>query len=107
MHGVILPPAYEVYPHYFFDTKIIQKVQDYVNQYGYGQHGLGEQSVHHINVNYTSYLPYGENQIAYLTEDIGLSAYYSYVHLSSYMLPQVSVFIYTKGLKVLMGRILA
>ncbi|XP_031778331.1 hexamerin 109 isoform X1 [Nasonia vitripennis] len=87
--GVILPPAYEVYPHYFFDTRIIQKVHDYMNQYGYEHHGEGEQHhehVHHIHVNYTSYLPFGENQIAYFTEDIGLSAYYSYVHLSSYIL---------------------
>lgn len=91
MIGVILPPVYEIYPHYFFDTRIIQKVQDYVNRHGLEVQGQGEH-VHHIHVNYTSYLPYGENQIAYLTEDIGLSAYYAYVHLASYMLPHVRYF---------------
>ena len=93
LQGVILPPPYEVYPHYFFDTRIIQKVQDYINKYGLdyqGQNVQGQHNVHHIQVNYTSTLPFGENQIAYLTEDIGLSAYYSYVHLASYMLPSVS-----------------
>jgi hypothetical protein len=89
MYGVILPPVYEVYPQYFFDTRIIQKVQDYVNRYGFDyQQAQGEKyGVYNIYVNYTSYLPYGENQIAYFTEDIGLNAYYSYVQLSSYMLP--------------------
>lgn len=92
--GVILPPAYEVFPQYFFDTRIIQKVQDYVNRYGLdSQQAQGEKyGVYTINVNYTSYLPNGENQIAYFTEDIGLNAYYGYVQLAQYMIPYVSCY---------------
>lgn len=93
MYGVILPPVYEVYPQYFFDTRIIQKVQDYVNKYGLEYQAQGEKyGVHNIYVNYTSYLPFAENQIAYFTEDIGLSAYYAYVQMASYMIPYVSYF---------------
>ncbi|XP_001599110.3 hexamerin [Nasonia vitripennis] len=89
LYGVILPPAYEVFPYYFFDTRIIQKVQDYVNKYGLDyQQAQGEKyGVYTINVNYTSYYPFGENEIAYFTEDIGLNAYYGYVQLAHYMIP--------------------
>ncbi|KAJ8679507.1 hypothetical protein QAD02_015294 [Eretmocerus hayati] len=89
MQGIILPPVYEVFPQYFFDSRIIQKVQNYMLTHGLDYQSSGGQGypAYHINVNYTSSLPYGENQIAYLTEDIGLNAYYSYVYLSSYMMP--------------------
>lgn len=87
MFGVILPAIYEMYPQYFFDTRIIQKVYDYVYSHEFGGAVQGEHvhNVEHIYVNYTSYLPYGENQIAYFTEDIGLSSYYCLVELASYM----------------------
>lgn len=88
MQGVILPPVYEIFPNYFFDTKIVQKVQDFILRYGYDK--VEHEPVHHVYVNYTSYLPFGENQIAYFTEDIGLNAYYSYVMLASYVIPYVS-----------------
>lgn len=93
MYGVVLPAPYEVYPQYFFNSNIIQMVNDYVNKYGYDYYqGKGEKyDAYNIYVNYTSYLPYGENKIAYFTEDIGLSAYYSYVQLASYMMPYVSL----------------
>ncbi|XP_014212554.1 hexamerin-like [Copidosoma floridanum] len=88
LQGVILPAPYEVYPHYFFDARIIQKVQDHVNNHIADYQTQGDKhEVHTIHVNYTSYLPYDENKIAYFTEDIGLSAYYSYVQLSGYMMP--------------------
>ncbi|XP_011495593.1 PREDICTED: hexamerin [Ceratosolen solmsi marchali] len=89
MNGVILPPVYEVYPQYFFDARIIQNVYNHVSNYNSEASEAKDQSgVYDINVNYTSNTPYGENQIAYFTDDIGLSAYYYYVQLASYMLPQ-------------------
>ncbi|XP_058795858.1 hexamerin-like [Phymastichus coffea] len=90
MHGVVLPPVYEIFPHYFFDTRIIQKVYDMIHRSGYDYQKIEHEPYYHIHVNYTSYLPFGENQIAYFTEDIGLNAYYSYVMLASYILPMNS-----------------
>ncbi|XP_058803507.1 hexamerin-1.1-like [Phymastichus coffea] len=88
MQGVVLPPVYEIFPNYFFDTRIIQKVQDFVMKYGYDYYqGEKHRDYYDIYVNYTSYYPFGENQIAYFTEDIGLACYYSYVQLAGYMLP--------------------
>lgn len=90
MKGVILPPVYEIYPHYFFDAQILQKVQNFVNKYGFEYHSnVDSHSVHHIYYNYTSYLPYGENQIAYFTEDIGLNTYYTYINLANSMIEDV------------------
>ena len=66
-------------------------MHDYFHKHGHEFEGQGEKhGVYNIYVNYTSYLPYGENKIAYFTEDIGLNAYYFYVQLASHMLPYVS-----------------
>lgn len=32
-YGVALPPIYEIYPFYFYNSEVIQKAQDYKQQY--------------------------------------------------------------------------
>lgn len=33
-NGIILPPIYEIYPYYFYNSEIIQEAQRYKQQYG-------------------------------------------------------------------------
>ncbi|KAK0083649.1 hypothetical protein PV325_008451 [Microctonus aethiopoides] len=85
--GVIPPALYEIFPQHYFDARIIKEAQDYKiysfeNQYS-------EQS-HVIPVNYTDYLPLGEHQLSYFTQDIGLALYYAYASLAGYMIPEHS-----------------
>lgn len=34
-YGIILPPIYELYPYYFFNAEVIEKAQQYKQQYYY------------------------------------------------------------------------
>lgn len=97
MHGVIFPPVYEIFP-YYFNSNIIEKVHNFVHEHGRYQHGgqgdVAHAGVKHIWVNESTGLPYGENKIAYFTEDIGLAAYYAYVQMASYMIPWVTTYLF-------------
>lgn len=82
--GVILPPLYEIIPQFYFDTRIIQEIQNIVAQ------GVGQNPVV-IPVNYTAGLANDEQQLSYFTQDIGLANYYAFVNLVG-DLSQVSMF---------------
>lgn len=41
-----------------------------------------------IPINFTSYLPAGEEKIAYFTEDIGLNSWYTWMEQAGYMMIQ-------------------
>ncbi|XP_043466524.1 hexamerin-like [Leptopilina heterotoma] len=84
--GVTIPPTYEILPHYFFDARVIQEVQN-IKSHGIG-HNAGQQ-VHYIPINYTSHLPAGQHHVAHFTEDIGLNNYYEYLQHAAYMLPEL------------------
>lgn len=82
--GIVLPPLYEILPHYYFDARLIQEVQDIV------AHGISYNQVV-IPVNYSAQLSPSEQQLSYFTQDVGLANYYGYVNLAGYLL-EVSVF---------------
>ncbi|EFN84888.1 hexamerin [Harpegnathos saltator] len=92
MQGIILPPLYEIIPHYYFDSRIIQEAQDVVAQQhqNVGQHTYVQngQTYVVIPVNYSSHLPHGEHQLSHFTQDIGLANYYGMVNLAGYLLQQ-------------------
>ncbi|KAI4498981.1 hypothetical protein M0802_005847 [Mischocyttarus mexicanus] len=71
--GVILPPLYEVLPWYYFSSQVIQKAQI--------ASALNNDVV--IPVNQTTYVPHGEDQLSYFTNDIGLANYNAYVSLAN------------------------
>ncbi|XP_043466523.1 hexamerin-like [Leptopilina heterotoma] len=75
--GIILPPVYEILPQNFFDSRVIQEVQN-IKSRGIKQVD-GKTII--IPINYTSHLPTGEHRIAYFTEDIGLNYYYTFLQL--------------------------
>lgn len=82
--GIILPPLYEIIPHYYFDARIIQEAQNIVAQ------GVGYNQVV-LPVNYSALLSDSEQQLSYFSQDVGLANYYSYVNLAGYLLEHVSV----------------
>ncbi|XP_033208627.1 hexamerin-like [Belonocnema kinseyi] len=86
LQGVILPPTYEILPHYYFDSRVIQEVQNIKSK---GFKATNGEQVFYIPINYTSHLPASEHKIAYFTEDIGLNNYYEYLQQAAYMLPQL------------------
>lgn len=83
MVGVILPAIYEIYPHYFFTSDVIQKAQNIKMQ---GLSGTKRvEDVHNIVIKheYTGdYIHTNRDQkVSYFTEDIGLNSYYYYFHM--------------------------
>ncbi|XP_017777158.1 PREDICTED: larval serum protein 1 alpha chain-like [Nicrophorus vespilloides] len=75
---VILPPIYEIFPHYFFTSEVITKAKQYKQHYwGTYKHELEhkEKSSYTIPAEYTKY---EEEWMTYFTEDIGMNAHYYY-----------------------------
>ncbi|XP_043267400.1 hexamerin-like isoform X2 [Venturia canescens] len=89
--GVIPPPLYEIFPQHYVDSRIIHEAQHIYAE------GYETEKTVYIPVNYTDYLPFGEQQLSYFTHDIGLNAYYAYVSLAGYMIPEVHGSDYEKG----------
>jgi len=83
LEGIVLPPIYEIYPHYFFTAETLQKAQSYKL---HGFHNVKKvENIYQVVIpsNYTG--KYGhlndENLLAYFNEDIGLNAFYYYFNL--------------------------
>nr|4L37_A Chain A, Silkworm storage protein [Bombyx mori] len=85
----VLPAPYEAYPQYFVNMEVKNKM-DYVKMmdgcldekicYNYGIIKENEQFVMYANYSNSLTYPNNEDRIAYLTEDVGLNAYYYYFH---------------------------
>lgn len=77
--GMVLPPIYEVWPHYFFSPEYINKAQEFKQLYvgGSKYNGLT------IDTNYTGWYlnVHPEQSMSYFTEDVGINAYYYYYNL--------------------------
>ncbi|RZC33552.1 Hemocyanin C domain containing protein [Asbolus verrucosus] len=87
-YGIVLPPIYEVYPHYFYNNEVIQEAYRYKQQYygqGYGQQEQqqGGYNGYTINANYSGYYLnlHPEQSLSYFTEDVGLNAFYYYYNI--------------------------
>lgn len=83
MQGLELPAIYEINPHFFFNSDVIQRAQLLKQQ---GFHDLKKvEGVYNVVIqsNYTGYQVHvnDEQRLAYFTEDIGLNAYYYYFHI--------------------------
>nr|WIM01352.1 hexamerin 2 [Limnephilus flavicornis] len=89
--GMKLPPPYEIYPFYFFNTEVIEKAMilkmkevivdtklaDYYGVYK-------KDDTFYIKSNYSGWYTTTneENKLTYFTEDIDLNTYYFYFHAS-------------------------
>lgn len=80
----VLPPIYEVYPYYFFNSEVIQKA------YRYKQQNSNQEERHEsgyngftINSNYSGYYLnlQPEQSLSYFTEDVGINSYYYYFNI--------------------------
>ncbi|KAF2901634.1 hypothetical protein ILUMI_04559 [Ignelater luminosus] len=79
-YQMVLPPIYEIYPYYFFNTEVIQKAQHYKQMWT----GTGvQQHQYTIYANYSGYYLnlHPEQSMGYFTEDVGVNAYYYYYNL--------------------------
>lgn len=65
-----LPPIYEIYPHYFFHTEVIQKAQYY-------KQISNNEKYHH----YIIYSNHSNHYLDYYTEDLGVNSFYYYYNL--------------------------
>ncbi|XP_017770758.1 PREDICTED: allergen Cr-PI-like [Nicrophorus vespilloides] len=69
--GIILPPIYEIFPHYFFTSEVITKAKQYKEE-------MKKKSDFIVHAEYTKY---EEEYLSYFTEDIGVNAYYYYMNI--------------------------
>jgi hypothetical protein len=82
-YGIILPPIYEVYPWYFFNTEVIQEAYKHKMMHQDEAQVTGELNHKYIHANYSGhYLNlHPEQAFSYFTEDIGVNAYHYYYHI--------------------------
>ncbi|XP_044272322.1 hexamerin-like [Tribolium madens] len=76
-YGIVLPPIYEIYPHYFYNNEVIQEAYRYKQQYYNQEHGYT------INANYSGFYLnlHPEQSLAYFTEDVGVNSFYYYYNI--------------------------
>ncbi|KAL1394530.1 hypothetical protein pipiens_003032 [Culex pipiens pipiens] len=82
LKGIILPAIYEIYPYYFFNTDMIRSV-NYRKMYDpkFGFYGNGKYNVVYSNYTLTyptEYKVYGDFNLNYYYEDVGLNSFYYY-----------------------------
>ncbi|KAJ8972032.1 hypothetical protein NQ314_000415 [Rhamnusium bicolor] len=83
-YGIILPPIYEVYPHYFYNSETIHTAyyykQTHRDQHTDQEHG---DKAYTIDANYSGhYLNlHPEQSMSYFIEDVGINAFYYYYNL--------------------------
>ncbi|XP_012258794.2 hexamerin-like isoform X2 [Athalia rosae] len=82
--GIVLPALYEVLPHYYFDTRIINKAQ-YLRTMGLTKTG---KNAFTIEEKVRPLFPKGEESLAYFTQDIGLANYYAYFSIAGWLTPK-------------------
>lgn len=71
---IMLPPIYEILPHYFFSSDVIHKAEISKQTYSHASH---DQSYHTIESNYSGwYLNlHPEQSMSYYLEDVGINAF--------------------------------
>ncbi|XP_060523198.1 uncharacterized protein LOC132700094 [Cylas formicarius] len=81
-YGIILPPIYEIYPWYFFNSDVIHQAYKQKQIYE-GEEHKSEHKHHHIFANYSGhYLNlHPEQSLSYYLEDIGINAQYYYFQI--------------------------
>lgn len=76
--GIILPAPYEIYPWFFVNSDVVQKVYKYRMQNWNNLKNINNEII--INANYSGwYLNIGsDSRLTYFTEDVGLNSFYYY-----------------------------
>nr|AFP55240.1 aryphorin type 2 [Cerura vinula] len=87
--GIVLPAPYEVFPQYFVNKKLIQRIYGVKMQKDNGHMPLlerfgvfkeNEDWVFYTNYSNSLTYPNDEQRLSYFTEDVGLNSYYYYFH---------------------------
>lgn len=87
-HGLILPPIYEIYPNYFYNSEVVTKAQQYKQHY-WGKYEFETEykepnfDGHVVHANYSGWYMnlHPEQSLSYFTEDVGLNSYNYYAHI--------------------------
>lgn len=76
----MLPPIYEVAPHYFFSSEVIHQAEMLKQSYKQASH---DKTYHTINSNYSGwYLNlHPEQSMSYYLEDVGINTFYYMYHI--------------------------
>nr|CAR85701.1 hemocyanin subunit type 1 precursor [Periplaneta americana] len=69
--GIVLPPAYEIYPHLFVNSEVIHAA--------YKAKMRQEPAV--VRMNFTGTIRNPEQRVAYLGEDVGMNSHHSHWHM--------------------------
>ncbi|KAG5889586.1 hypothetical protein JTB14_010218 [Gonioctena quinquepunctata] len=84
--GIMLPPIYEVTPHLFFGTDVINKAQYYKQVHEAKQHNDGtDNKGYTIDSNYSNHhlnLGHEQTSLAYYLEDVGLNTFLYNLHIN-------------------------
>lgn len=77
-YGIVLPPMYEIYPYYFFDSEVIHKAQYYKQIYHSEYPTTDDYTGYTIVANYTgtNINVHPEESLSYFTEDIAINSLY-------------------------------
>lgn len=77
----MLPPIYEVAPHYFFSSEVIHQAETLKQTYHQASH---DKTYHTIHSNYSGwYLNlHPEQSMSYYLEDVGINAFYYMYHIN-------------------------
>lgn len=87
--GIVLPAPYELYPEFFLNTDVYDRVYrakmqgEIINPAFASEYGIEKTNDYYLYYsNYSNYLTYGDEEykLSYFTEDIGLNSYYYYFH---------------------------
>ncbi|XP_050299519.1 larval serum protein 1 beta chain-like [Anthonomus grandis grandis] len=78
-HGIILPPIYEVYPWFFYNTDVIHeaykhKMAHKTSEASHDHHIIANYSGHYLNLHW-------EQALSYYTEDVGLNAFFHHFYI--------------------------
>lgn len=83
-YGIVLPPIYEIYPHYFYNSEVIHKAQVYKQTHNHQHHPekdgdydytiFANYSGHYLNL-------HPEQSMSYYLEDVGINAFYHHFNL--------------------------
>jgi len=81
--NVVLPPIYEIYPYYFYNSEVIQQAYVYKQQYQGQSVQQGGYNGYTIYSNYSGYYLnlHPEQSLSYYLEDVGISSYYYYYNI--------------------------
>ncbi|KAL1497678.1 hypothetical protein ABEB36_008599 [Hypothenemus hampei] len=81
-YGIILPPIYEVYPWYFYNTQVIHQAQTHkMHENNMVKNNAHNHHYVYVNTTGSNLNPHWEHTFNYFTEDVGTNSFWYYFNL--------------------------